>query len=106
MSLSGPGEGGGRASERDRGADLETARHERVEVVERPVSVEPISVQVVEHGTHEAQPSAWPVVVGAGVTLLMYGVITGWFFAGTGLITLVIGLTGWMGELVRESAGR
>jgi hypothetical protein len=46
--------------------------------------------------------SVWPFTVGAGVTLLAFGVLTSLLFSAMGVVLLVYGLAGWIGELRHE----
>lgn len=48
------------------------------------------------------RPSIWPAVVGLGTALMMFGVITSPGFSISGLIVLLTGLGGWIGELHHE----
>lgn len=54
-------------------------------------------------GEHEAihlpAPSVWPVVVGAGVSLAAFGVVTTYALSALGVVLLAWGLSGWIGEL-------
>ena len=50
-------------------------------------------------GIHLPQPSIRPLMTGAGVALLLFGVIAGPLFAGAGLLTLAFGIAGWIAEL-------
>jgi hypothetical protein len=54
-----------------------------------------------EHAAHLPQPSVWPAVVGAGVSIAAFGVATSFAFCGLGAILFVWGLSGWIGELRR-----
>jgi hypothetical protein len=53
----------------------------------------------VPSGVHLPQPSIQPLVTGAGVAMLLFGVIAGPIFAGAGLLTLGLGIAGWIAEL-------
>lgn len=57
-----------------------------------------MSVNEHEH-EHLPSPSVWPVVVGAGVSLGAFGVVTSLAFSALGVILLAWGLSGWIGEL-------
>ena len=46
-------------------------------------------------------PSLWPVVVAAGFTLVMFGVIIHPGFVALGILMMILGLARWIGELFR-----
>jgi hypothetical protein len=46
--------------------------------------------------------SLWPVVLAAGITLLLFGVLTSIAFSAAGLAVTVAGIVGWVGELRDE----
>jgi hypothetical protein len=46
------------------------------------------------------RPTAWPLVLSVGVTLLAAGVITHWVLLLVGAVLLLLGLTGWVGQLL------
>ena len=48
---------------------------------------------------HLPGPSVWPLTVGAGVTLLAFGVVTSVLLSLLGLLLLGYGLAGWIGEM-------
>jgi hypothetical protein len=48
---------------------------------------------------HLPAPSVWPVVVGAGVSLGAFGVVTTYALSALGVVLLAWGLSGWIGEL-------
>lgn len=50
---------------------------------------------------HLPSPSIWPVVVAAGLTLLMFGFITHPGFVAMGILVMILGLARWIGELLR-----
>jgi len=45
------------------------------------------------------EQSVWPVVVGAGITLLFMGVVTSFAFSALGAALVVWGVRGWIAEL-------
>ena len=55
-----------------------------------------------EEGFHLPGPSIHPLVCAAGVALLGFGLLTSLLFSLVGILTLVWGLAGWIGELVDE----
>ncbi|HLI27997.1 MAG TPA: hypothetical protein VKZ60_13050 [Chloroflexota bacterium] len=48
---------------------------------------------------HPPALSVWPAVLGAGITLLAFGLLTSSLFCAVGVLTIVGGLVGWIGEL-------
>jgi len=52
-----------------------------------------------KHDFHLPSPSVWPAVVGAGVALALFGVVTSYFFTAFGFVLLVMGLAGWIEDL-------
>ena len=48
---------------------------------------------------HVASPSVWPLTVGAGVTLLGFGIVTSLALSVLGLLLMAWGLVGWIQEL-------
>lgn len=50
---------------------------------------------------HIPRPTYWPAVAAAGVTCLLWGLVTTWFISLVGLVALVLALAGWIGELTR-----
>jgi heme/copper-type cytochrome/quinol oxidase subunit 1 len=47
---------------------------------------------------HMPPPSIWPLVSGLGVTLLMSGMIFGWYVGIPGLVLMLVGLYSWAFE--------
>lgn len=52
---------------------------------------------------HMPRPTAWPITLAAGVTLLALGLITDFFIAGSGAILFAFALVGWIRQLIGES---
>ena len=50
---------------------------------------------------HLPTPTVWPFTLGAGVTLLAFGVPTSLWFSLFGAVVMAIGLVGWIREMVR-----
>jgi hypothetical protein len=48
---------------------------------------------------HLPSPSMWPATIGAGVALLMFGVVTSLVLSALGALLLGYGLVGWIQEL-------
>ena len=51
---------------------------------------------------HLPPPSVWPVTLGAGVTLLAFGIPTSLWFSLFGAVVMALGLVGWIREMVRQ----
>jgi hypothetical protein len=51
---------------------------------------------------HLPAPSVWPATVGAGVTMMAFGVVTSLYFSAAGVVVLALGLLGWIEELRHE----
>ena len=49
------------------------------------------------------QGSLWPVVLAAGITLLLFGVLTNIAFSAAGLAVTSVGIVGWIRELHDET---
>lgn len=54
-------------------------------------------------GIHLPRPTVWPAVVGLGVTLALAGIVTSWAFSALGIVALLWGLGGWIGDLRNEA---
>ncbi len=48
------------------------------------------------------RPSLWPVTLAAGMTLLLFGFVSGLLFSAAGVALMAIAIGGWIGELRRE----
>ena len=53
-------------------------------------------------GIHLPRPTVWPAVVGLGVTLALAGIVTSWAISALGIVALLWGLGGWIGDLRDE----
>jgi hypothetical protein len=51
---------------------------------------------------HLPAPSIWPMVLAAGITLVAFGLLTSPVFSVVGVLALVAGIAGWIGELRDE----
>src|SRR5262245_17626492 len=49
------------------------------------------------------RPTAWPLVLSVGVTLLAAGVITHWLLLLVGAVLVLLGLIGWVGQLISRA---
>jgi hypothetical protein len=47
--------------------------------------------------------SVWPFTVGAGVTLMAFGVVTSLLLSALGVVLLAYGLAGWIRELRHDA---
>ncbi len=52
---------------------------------------------------HLPAPSAWPFVLGGGITLLAFGILTNGIFSLVGLVLMAVSIGGWIQELRHES---
>ena len=52
-----------------------------------------------EHDIHLPSPSVWPAVLGAGIALVLFGVVTTYFFTAFGFVLMVMGVAGWIEDL-------
>ena len=80
------------------------ARRAPIETVEEDRRQAPVEVARARPDTipHLPAPSVWPVVVGAGVALSLFGIVTSLAFSLLGLVLLLVGIGGWIGELRHE----
>jgi len=53
-----------------------------------------------------ARPTYWPMVFGLGIAFFMWGLISNLFVLGLGLFLLIVGLVGWILDLVGEFSGQ
>jgi hypothetical protein len=49
------------------------------------------------------RPTYWPMVLAFGIVLIPFGLITSLVITGVGLLVFIVGLAGWIGELLHES---
>jgi hypothetical protein len=49
-----------------------------------------------------ARPTYWPVVMAAGITLVMWGIATTFLLSGIGLLLFALALAGWVGDLLSD----
>lgn len=68
---------------------------ERAENGDAPPAGEPI---------HLPDPSFLPVIVAAGITIAVVGVVLNWVMVGCGLAVTVIAIVRWVGQTRREMA--
>lgn len=55
-------------------------------------------------GIHMPSPSVWPIVSAFGITMISFGILTGWAFGIFGGVVLAISLWKWAGEMRRDAA--
>jgi hypothetical protein len=55
-------------------------------------------------GIHMPSPSIWPIVSAFGITMISFGILTGWAFGIFGGVVLAISLWKWAGEMRRDAA--
>jgi hypothetical protein len=51
-------------------------------------------------GVDLPNPSIWPMVVGAGLSLMLFGVVTSYAFIAIGVLLILGGVGGWIGDLL------
>ena len=61
----------------------------------------PSSDRLIAHAYHLPAPTYWPAVLALGVTLIGMGIVTGLVLSAVGVVILVVGLIGWIGDLLR-----
>lgn len=54
-----------------------------------------------EH-VHLPSPSLAPFILGAGVTLMAFGIVASLLFTLLGLVLTIVGLASWIRELIHE----
>lgn len=50
------------------------------------------------------RPTYWPVVMAAGIVLMMGAILTSWAVAVLGALLFIISLAGWIRDLLDEAA--
>ena len=55
-------------------------------------------------GVHLPNPSIWPMVLGAGLSLLLFGVVTSYAFIAIGVLLIVGAVGGWIGDLLHADS--
>jgi hypothetical protein len=45
------------------------------------------------------RPTAWPITLALGVTLLAFGIVTQWIISIAGLVVFLVACGGWFGDL-------
>lgn len=53
-------------------------------------------------GVHAPVSSPWPLVVAGATAFTAFGLITNYAFTMVGVVLLIVGIVGWVGELIRE----
>jgi hypothetical protein len=51
-------------------------------------------------GVHLPRPSVWPMVLGGGLSLVLFGVVTSYAFIAIGVLLILGALAGWIGDLL------
>jgi hypothetical protein len=51
-------------------------------------------------GVHLPHPSIWPMVLGAGLSLILFGVVTSYAFIAIGVVLILGAVGGWIGDLL------
>jgi hypothetical protein len=55
-------------------------------------------------GVRLPRPSIWPMVLGGGLSLLLFGVVTSYAFIAIGVLLILGALAGWIGDLLHAPA--
>lgn len=50
------------------------------------------------------RPSVWPMVLGGGLSLLLFGIVTSYAFIAIGMLLILGALGGWIGDLLYAGA--
>ena len=53
---------------------------------------------MIESPQHLPKPSIWPILVAAGITMMVVGVLSHWLVSVVGIILLIVSLGGWTQE--------
>ncbi len=53
-------------------------------------------------GVHLPRPTAWPMAMAGGISLILAGPVLSYFFSVVGLVLFGFALAGWIRELRRE----
>ncbi|WP_158795351.1 cytochrome c oxidase subunit 4 [Pedobacter sp. L105] len=51
------------------------------------------------------KPSYWPFFTALGFAFLLWGMVAGWILSVTGLLIIIVGLSGWINNLRDETRG-
>jgi hypothetical protein len=51
-------------------------------------------------GVHLSRPPIWPMVLGGGLSLLLFGVVTSYAFIAIGVLLILGAVAGWIGDLL------
>ena len=76
----------------------ETSGIDREEAPDAP----PSEIVVDGNQIHLPAPSVWPMVVALGTMLALFGVVTSLLISLAGVLVLLVGLGGWIGEMQHE----
>lgn len=66
---------------------------------EHPLEPYPEEVEVAGIKIELPQPSAWPMILAFGVTLLFFGIVTNLGISAVGLLAIIWAVGGWISEL-------
>lgn len=53
-------------------------------------------------GVHQPASSIWPMVIAGAVAFTAFGIVTNYAFSAFGVVVMVVGIIGWVGELLHE----
>jgi Cytochrome c oxidase subunit IV len=54
-----------------------------------------------ESEIHLPSPSFWPFVLGGGLSLALFGVVSSWLFTAAGAVLVIWALAGWIQDVRR-----
>ena len=54
------------------------------------------------HSHELPNPTYTPAIVGLGIMLIAWGIVSAWAIAALGTVLVAVGLTGWFTEIRRE----
>ncbi len=60
--------------------------------------------QPLPDGVQLPRPSVWPMVLGGGLSLLLFGIVTSYAFIAIGMLLILGALGGWIGDLLYAGA--
>lgn len=61
--------------------------------------VEQTTTEEPKPAIHLPRPTYWPMIMAWGVTMVLSGIVTTYYFSLAGVVVFAIALGGWIGEL-------
>jgi hypothetical protein len=81
---------------------MATTEPDNISTVTAADAPAPASPPPAEHATAVHDASVWPAVLAGGLTVAFLGLITmTWLIVAIGVVGTVLGIGGWMGELLK-----